>query len=227
MRILIIDNNRDPDCWGAMDLRVFTLKKQGATIDTRRGFHDDLPLCGPEYFDRTIVSGSAASCLTLEPWSEHLDQWVRRTVDLGKPLLGICYGHQVLCRSLGGLQTVRKSAIPQFGWTRIERTTQTPLFEGLPQIFYSMSTHYEEVSQLPHGMRVIARSQGCAIEACQVAERPVYGVQFHPEKTADAAELILKKAKKTGKPPQLLLEDTPRYYDPKVGEKIFENFLSD
>lgn len=226
MRILVIDNNRDPDCWGAIDLRVYALKQQGATVYTRRGFHDDLPRAvGPEFFDRTVISGSGASCLVEEPWTQHLDDWIRRTINLRRPLLGICYGHQALCRSLGGLSVVRKADIHQLGWAKIQIEKETPLLRGLSRSFYSFATHYEEVKSLPPGMVRLASSVGCEIEGCQVEGLPVYGLQFHPEKPADSCQRIIDRAKKDTGAPLNLLEDTSRYYDPKVGDLIFENFL--
>src|SRR4051794_27909940 len=101
MRILIIDNNIDPDAWGSSDLRRMASLAQGATVHTRRAPHGDLP-ANPAAYDRVLVSGSKTSCLDSAPWVESLHEFIRRTLDLGRPFLGVCYGHQSLIRSLGG-----------------------------------------------------------------------------------------------------------------------------
>ncbi len=202
-RILIIDNNRDPDCWGAADLRRMASLLDGATLYTRRAPEDDLP-ASPDPFDQVIVSGSKTSAMEDAPWVFKLHDFIRRTLDAGKPFLGVCYGHQSLVRALGGKETVRKAAQSEYGWTSIEVVESSPLMEGLSRSFYTYSSHEDEVASLPSGLKRLARSSACEIQACQLEGRPVFGIQFHPEKRLEKEKL----------------------YDPKVGETLFRNFLS-
>jgi GMP synthase (glutamine-hydrolysing) len=147
----------------------------------------------------------------------------RQAIDLGKPFLGVCYGHQSLVRSLGGRQLMRRSHEAEYGWTRIETTGPSALFSGLPSAFYSFSAHQEEVASLPNGMKLLARSERCGIQACELEGKPVFGIQFHPEKTAEEGEESLAKRKAAD---CLHRGQGSRLFDSRVGQTIFGNFLS-
>jgi len=231
MRVLVIDNNIDPDSWGSPDLRRMVRECSNATIYCRRAPHEDLPLRAAE-FDKIIVSGSKTSALDDAPWISALHGFMREAINEGKALLGICYGHQSLIRALGpeqnqGREFVRRAARAEFGWTLIRCTESTPLLAGLPGQFYSFSSHFDEVAQLPPGMSRFACSQDCEIQACQLKGRPVFGVQFHPEKDLNGAIRTLAYRKKVGTPETLLHpERSEELYDSKVGETLFRNFLN-
>jgi GMP synthase (glutamine-hydrolysing) len=226
MKILIIDNNIDPDCWGSRDLCRLAIQTPGATVQVRRAPHEDLPK-SPETFDKIIVSGSKTSAMEDAVWIEGLVQFIKRAIDLKKPFLGVCYGHQVLNRALGGKELVRKASEPEFGWTQIRQLDEpSPLFRNIANSFYSFSAHYDEVSQLPSGMRKLASSEACDIQACQLEKLPIFGIQFHPEKNLSEALRILSVRKKT-KDPKVLLHPnrSEELYNPKLGEIIFSNFI--
>jgi GMP synthase (glutamine-hydrolysing) len=230
MRVLIIDNTIDRNCWGSQELVRFGKLMPGATVHVRRAPEGDLPV-SPAPYDRIIVSGSKTSCLDSSPWVLTLLEFTRRAIDLGKPYLGVCYGHQSLVRALSGIDHVRKGAEPEFGWSKIEILqdvkTQSPLLAGLPREFHTFSSHFEEVSHLPAGMIRLAKSAACEIQACQLEGRPVFGIQFHPEKNLAEAEASLAERKKIGKPRNLLLPDkSKQLYDAAIGDTLFRNFLN-
>lgn len=227
MRILIIDNNIDRHSWGASNLVRFATRETGATVSVRRGPHDDLP-ASIRSFDRLVISGSRTSCLDTLPWITRLEKLIREAVDAGTPVLGVCFGHQILARTLGdGERSVRKGRVPEFGWTRIEQTAPSPLFEGLPDSFHSFSSHFEEVTDLPRGFRLLARSHDCAIQAMQLGQRPVYGIQFHPEKNETEAQEIFDERTRKGEGRSLMHAGRTRAcFNPEVGLKIFTNFYA-
>jgi len=222
MRILVIDNTLDLDSWGSEPLRRFAREIQGSTIITRRGPQQDLPR-DLSVYDRIVVSGSRASAMGESAWVDRLLELIRRAVDRGTPLLGVCYGHQSLVRALSGVDHCRKSVEPEYGWTKIERLGSSRLLEGLPETFYGFSSHQEEVSRLPKGLRNLARSERCAIQACEVEGRAAWGVQFHPEKTRAEAEASVRK-RRTQK--QECLPGGARLHDESVGQRIFGNFFA-
>ena len=225
MKILIVDNNVEKPYWGSSSLVRFAAQTVGSTIHVRRGPHDDLPKDVLSY-DRVVLSGSATSCLAEAPWIDHLDQAIHKWIDAGIPLFGICYGHQSIVRALGGRTNLRQAESPEFGWTRLERTSASPLLEGLPNVFYSFSTHVEEVASLPKGLIPFARSEWCGIQGFQMERKPVFGVQFHPERDIAESELVFQEL--LGKnPSEVLLHagDGRKYFDSKVGDKIFANFF--
>lgn len=226
MRILIVDNNLEPTSWGAADLKQYATRVTGATVAVRRAPHDDLPKNLLDY-DRIVLSGSLTSVLDDTPWISHLDEAIRTWVNAGKPFLGVCYGHQALSRALGGKQAVRKGVTPEFGWTQIEMLEDAPLFKGLPKSFHSYSSHYDEVCNLPKGIKRLARSERCEVQACQLEDRPVFGIQFHPERDLETATRSLEKRIKDKKPePILRMKDGPKLFDSKVGDLIFGNFFA-
>jgi GMP synthase (glutamine-hydrolysing) len=225
MKILIIDNNIDLDCWGSQDLCRMAKLASKATVFVRRAPQGDLPK-DPADFDRIVVSGSKTSVLEDAPWVSQLLDFIKKAVDQRKPFLGICYGHQMLSRALGGKDSVRKADTAEFGWTEIQVIEPSPLMKNVPSTFYSFSAHYDEVSQLPKGMRNLAHSEACQVQACQLEQFPIFGIQFHPEKNMTEAKKILVE-RKLKKDPQVLLNPnrSEDLYDPKLGETLFKNFL--
>jgi len=226
MKVLIIDNNVMKESWGSADLKSYVLKDPKNYAFVRRGPHDDLP-DSIRGFDRLILSGSLTSCFEKAPWISKLDDLIREAVEAGKPTLGVCFGHQSIVRAIGGTEYLGKSEVPEYGWTEVEVTDQSSaLFEGLPNRFYSYSSHLEEVSKLPPGLKRLARSELCGIQAYEIVGKPVYGIQFHPEKDLASAKQSIQ-SKLASKNSKFVLNPTKSdaLYDPKIGERIFGNFL--
>lgn len=227
MRILIVDNNIDPDSWGAGELAAQARKTTGATTTVRRAPQQDLPP-DPLAFDRIVVSGSKTSVEEEAPWIEQLDDFIRRAVAASRPLLGVCYGHQALVRALGGQRLLRRAPRGEFGWVRIQTTDGgSPLFKGLAREFHSFGWHQDEAIGLPSGMRNLARSERCPIQACEVEGKPVFGVQFHPERSLEGARASLARRLKGDPKAECLGAGLDaKLFDASVGETIFHNFFS-
>src|SRR5262245_6082983 len=102
----------------------------------------------------------------------------RELLDLGVPVLGICYGMQWVCQALGG--EVLASNRREFGRTELEVGKASGLFEDLGGSSVVWMSHGDQVERLPEGFLVLARSETCPIAAIGDEERGFYGVQFHP-----------------------------------------------
>ena len=121
-----------------------------------------------------ILSGGPAS--VHEAGSPQADPAV---FDLGVPVLGICYGEQLLAHQLGG--KVEPGTEREFGRAEIEVISDSPLFEGLEREETVWMSHGDRVAKLPDGFKVIARSPNAPFAAIADETRHFYGVQFHPE----------------------------------------------
>ena len=105
-------------------------------------------------------------------------------LNLGVPVLGICYGAQLLA-FLGGGEVAPSNSGSEFGKTAVQ-TDQSPLFYGLPAESECWMSHTDYIKTPPAGFEVIARSAGCPCAAMADDARKLYGVQFHPEVTHTA-----------------------------------------
>jgi GMP synthase (glutamine-hydrolysing) len=123
-----------------------------------------------------IFSGGPASVNT--DFSPALPEGV---LDLGVPILGICYGLQVLSKTLGGL--IESGEHREFGSTFIHTNSASKLFEGLESDIEVWMSHRDQVIQLPEGFESIASTQTCPNAAVMHKTKQIYGVQFHPEVT--------------------------------------------
>jgi GMP synthase (glutamine-hydrolysing) len=112
------------------------------------------------------------------------------------PILGICAGHQFMARFFGG--RVKPSKIPEFGKVELHLlSNESLLLKGLPKKSIVWESHNDEVVVLPSTFELLASSDNCMIQAMQHNNKPLFGLQFHPE------------VKHT-----------------EYGEKIFSNFIS-
>ncbi len=127
--------------------------------------------------DGIVLSGGALSLEGGETPLGRVAEWIDRAP---VPVLGICVGHQFLGRHFGG--HVARADQPEFG--RVELTVDAPdhpLFAGLPTTLHVWASHNDQVVRLPPGWHGLAHSPSCRFEAMAHPERPIFGVQFHPE----------------------------------------------
>ena len=101
---------------------------------------------------------------------------------LGVPILGICYGCQLLAKKLGGEVTPAQSAAArEYGKTVTRLDTSCALFRGLQETSVTWMSHGDYMSRVPEGFRVAGSSAACPNAAICDEKRRFYGVQFHPE----------------------------------------------
>jgi GMP synthase (glutamine-hydrolysing) len=137
-----------------------------------------------------VVTGSHAMVTDREPWSEATAAWLAEVVALGAPVLGICYGHQLLAHALGGEVWPHPSGL-ELGTIEVEPTAEAandPLLGHLAQQgvrFAAQSAHRQSVRTLPPGATVLARNAFEPHHAYRVGHC-AWGVQFHPEFGPDA-----------------------------------------
>ena len=99
--------------------------------------------------------------------------------ELGVPVLGICYGCQLMAYTLGG--KVSSCVTSEYGKTETIYDNSSLLFKGLPEKAVSWMSHTDFVSEIPEGFKVSAHTADCPVAAYENAEKKLYAVQFHPE----------------------------------------------
>ncbi len=134
---------------------------------------------GPEEVRRRAPKGLVLSGGPASVYAEGAPRLDRGLLELGIPVLGICYGMQLLAAELGG--RVEGAEVGEFG--RSELTVRNPgrLFAGLPDEQTCWMSHRDTVSAPPPGFTALASSTGSPVAALESVERGVYGIQFHPE----------------------------------------------
>ncbi len=109
---------------------------------------------------------------------------------LGVPLLGICYGLQVIAHQLGG--KVQRSEHQEYGRAQLRLVRRDPIFEGIPDEFDVWMSHADRITDLPPGFKTLAVSDNSPHAVIASSDRRIYGFQFHPEvvHTAYGKELL-------------------------------------
>ncbi len=121
-----------------------------------------------------ILSGGPAS--VYDDGAPRLSDFI---LELGVPILGICYGMQLLAHHLGG--RVEKSAHREYGQAMIEIDRAESLFSNLPSPMSVWMSHGDQITHLPDGFVKLAHSETCPIAAIADSARKIYALQFHPE----------------------------------------------
>jgi GMP synthase (glutamine-hydrolysing) len=145
---------------------------------------EDESLPEPSALSGAVVTGSSAMVTAREPWSERTAAWLRAAVAAGTPLLGICYGHQLLAHAAGG-RVAPNPRGREVGTVEVELFAEgDALLGALPARARFQATHVESVVELPSGavrLGASARDPHQAFRLGGVA----WGIQFHPEFDAD------------------------------------------
>jgi len=189
---------------GQKALNEITLIKTGGTIPEIRQQHGDFenwfaeglgvpgvqqvdvfrnqPLPSLDETAGIVITGSAAMVSHREDWSEETAQWLKQAVLAGLPVLGVCYGHQLLAQALGGKVGPNPNG-RQMGTVltkSLDSATSDPLLGHLPPEYYSQTSHSESVLELPSNAERLATSPLDDNFAIRFAEK-AWGVQYHPE----------------------------------------------
>ncbi|SFF80002.1 GMP synthase (glutamine-hydrolysing) [Halopelagius inordinatus] len=219
---------------GGSRLRFAVLDASHRDPNTRRNFRRELDADLAEFdaaggelpthysFDGVVVTGSRSSVYWDEPWIESLVSYVSDAHAAGLPILGVCYGHQVLATALGG--RVEGMGEYELGYREV-RHSGDDLFEGVDESFTVFTTHSDTVVELPPGAELVAEND-YGVHAFRNGH--AWGVQFHPEYDRTTAESVTR-----GKDlPEERIEsvvagiDAENYEAACEAKRLFDNFVS-
>jgi GMP synthase (glutamine-hydrolysing) len=161
--------------------------------DVVRPFADDLP-SSPDRWGGVVITGASASVRDEAPWMRRTADFCLEAAARGIPVLGVCFGHQLLGEALGG-RVEKNPRGPERGTIRVRLTPEgreDPLFAGMPEVLEVQSTHEDALVAPPPaaaGAVLLAENEHTAWQA--FAAGSLRCVQFHPEMTGARLAAIL------------------------------------
>ena len=121
-----------------------------------------------------ILTGGPNSC-----YAADAPTYTRELFELGIPVLGLCYGAQLMQLLLGG--TVEKAPVREYGKIDVTVNTESPLFADVSQNTVCWMSHNDYISKAADGFEIVAHTADCPVAAVQNLDRNLYAIQFHPE----------------------------------------------
>ncbi len=189
------------------------------TVDGREG--ERLP--DPRGFAGVVVSGSARSLVEPEPWMDVAAAFVDDAHRAGTPVLGVCFGHQLLGWVFGG-RVIENPTGWEVGTCDVDVTVDDPLFDGLPRQLRVNLTHRDMIdpATLPAAARVLATNEQTPVQALAVGDH-LRGIQFHPEVTGVVCRGYIEARRHLlpGRDVEALVRDT---VDCPDGLSVMQNF---
>lgn len=153
------------------------LQNKCIIINAWEGFPDDIEKwLSLEGIKGIILGGSLASVNDSYAWIDDELKFIERIINQKIPILGICFGHQMLGK-LFGVVVERKTL--KSGLIDLNLTKEDTLFKGITNFRMPVS-HNEHVSELPKGFELLATSDYCKIQGMKLKNENIYGIQFHP-----------------------------------------------
>ena len=121
-----------------------------------------------------ILTGGPNSC-----YEDGAPTCTKELFELGIPVLGLCYGAQLMQHVLGG--KVEKAPVREYGKTEVVVNTESPLFTGIEEKTICWMSHFDYISKAAPGFEICAHTADCPVAAAENREKNLYAIQFHPE----------------------------------------------
>lgn len=121
-----------------------------------------------------ILTGGPSSC-----YEEGAATCSTELFEMGIPVLGLCYGAQLMMHVLGG--RVEKAPVREYGKTEVLVNTTSPLFRNVQDHTICWMSHFDYISEVAPGFEIVAHTANCPVAAAQNTDRKLYAIQFHPE----------------------------------------------
>ena len=181
MKIVVVNNYKEPR---QTEKAVQNIEKSTGQSVEKIDYKE------PDLYNRVVGSGpdlvilTGSSALLSKPRTHELFQPEMDLVRKAKfPILGICYGHQIIGSAFGA--PMRDLGQMLRGYEKVSVVQKHPLFDGLPYDLVVAESHRQELTKVPEEFQHLAQSTTSKVEAIVHRSRPIYGVQFHPERSTD------------------------------------------
>jgi GMP synthase (glutamine-hydrolysing) len=176
LRVLAINNYRRPQ-----ETRFESLRKVLAENGAEVAFTDWDGTSASKFddFEGVVLSG-APDMMSEKSTQRKFSAEADAIRDAQVPVLGVCFGHQLMAHVFGSVIVKDKEHVQRF--VKTTALVRDPLFSGLPRNMMLLESREEVVRALPAGFRLLAKSETSPIAAMRHDRRPLYGVQFHPER---------------------------------------------
>jgi GMP synthase-like glutamine amidotransferase len=189
VNVLVVDNALDHDLYRPVehwsDMAGFT--PDTVYVPGGEGLPDT------DRYSHVIITGCEGSITEMPEWAQNEAAWLREVIDAGAAVLGSCWGHQLIAVALAGPQAVRRAARPEFGWLEVQVNENGGLFPH--STLQSFISHFDEVVAGCHSeMRVLATGSDCEVQAARWGDRPVWGIQPHPEISPERGTEFLNRS---------------------------------
>jgi GMP synthase-like glutamine amidotransferase len=222
VKVAIIDNSINPAIYTPVVHWTSFFEGQWQAFTAREFQFPNLD----EEFTHIILTGSEASILEREKWVHKEIDLTLEAIQRDIPVLGSCWGHQLLALELAGPAHIRKSDHPEIGWISVEITEENTLLGPRGRDFV-FSSHLDEVVDLCDDFRVFATSEKCKVHAFQWRSNPVWGIQSHPEMNIQDAQHYMRENVASNHKSRSLfrkaLDSTPK--DTGMIHTLIKNFL--
>ena len=132
-----------------------------------------------------ILTGGPNSC-----YEAGAPTYTKELFELGIPVLGLCYGAQLMMHILGG--RVERASVREYGKTNVLIDGDSPLFQGVSRATVCWMSHFDYISKIAPGFQVTAHTADCPAAAAEDMERRLFAIQFHPEvlHTAEGSKML-------------------------------------
>lgn len=184
------------------------------------------PLPKPDEAAGIVITGSLSNLTEQADWMQCAAAWIRRAVDAGVPMLGVCFGHQIMAWAHGAQVDFNPNG-PEYGTVEIELTEQgydDALLAGLSSPFSAQASHWQSVLSLPEGAVRLAFNDHDQFHALRYGKQ-AWSFQFHPEWDArimrDVLNVERDNLKKAGQEADFLLSLVE---NSKGASRIMERF---
>jgi len=180
---LFVDLSVDPAVYRPVDHWSPHVRIVGVPMDVCRPLDGEMPSDLGAY-SHAILTGSEATILADTEWIVRACDLTRALDDRGVKLLGSCFGHQMLARSLSGRDAVRRTLTPEFGWVALRKRPNLagdPVIDALSEPCHVYTSHFDEVFPLPDGWECVADTEDCGCAVIRRRAGGAWGIQPHPE----------------------------------------------